>query len=158
MARAVAERIHVSITATERSRIASSRRQVSPGAYEAYVRGLYFPRPGNRGERRGRPSTLPEGDRRRPVICSGLCRNGGIAIRLWAISERWRRSRHFNKARVAAVKALELDSMLPRRPTRALAYQLFFGEWDFARADRAFARAVELEYTNANWRWLMGSI
>ncbi len=42
VARAVAERIRVSLTPGERSKIAGSRPQVTPAAYEAYVRGAYF--------------------------------------------------------------------------------------------------------------------
>ena len=61
----------------------------------------------------------------------------------------------FPKARAAASRALELDSTLADAH-RALAYQLLFGEWDFVGADREYARAVELDPSDAYALWLRG--
>jgi tetratricopeptide (TPR) repeat protein len=61
----------------------------------------------------------------------------------------------FPKARVAALKALELDSMLPGAH-RAIAYEKYYGEWDFAGADRGFRRALELDSTSAQINWHYG--
>jgi tetratricopeptide (TPR) repeat protein len=61
----------------------------------------------------------------------------------------------FPKARVAALKAQELDSMLPAAHNAA-AYEMFHGEWDFAGADRGFRRVIELDPTSAQIHWLYG--
>ena len=78
VARAVAERIRVSLTPGERSRIAGSRPQVTPAAYEAYVRGAYFLDKATEPSFRTAIGYFAEGHRRRPHLRRGLCRPGGM--------------------------------------------------------------------------------
>ena len=61
----------------------------------------------------------------------------------------------FPQARAAAGKALALDSTLADGH-RASAYQVLFGEWNFTEADRAYARAVALDSSDAYSHWLRG--
>jgi tetratricopeptide (TPR) repeat protein len=47
------------------------------------------------------------------------------------------------KAKAAAMKALELDDTLAEAHA-ALAYAVFFADWDWSKAEREFKRAIEL--------------
>jgi tetratricopeptide (TPR) repeat protein len=52
----------------------------------------------------------------------------------------------FPKAKAAAMKALELDDTLAEAHA-ALAYAVFFADWDWPSAEREFKRAIELNPT-----------
>ena len=54
----------------------------------------------------------------------------------------------FPKAKAAAMKSLELDDTLAEAHA-ALAYALFFGDWDWPSAEREFKRAIELNPNSA---------
>jgi tetratricopeptide (TPR) repeat protein len=154
VARAVAERIRVSLTAGERSRVAGSRPQVTPAAYEAYVRGAYFKDKGTDATFQTAIGYFAEAIDADPTFAAAyagiaecyasLGYNGALAPEI-----------AFPKARAAATRALELDSTLADAH-RASAYQLLFGEWDFVGADREYARAVALDPSDAYGLWLRG--
>ena len=154
VARAVAERIRVSLTPGERSRIAGSRPQVTPAAYESYVRGAYFLDKGTKASFRiaiGYFAKAIDADPTFAAAYAGLAECyaslgyfGDLAPEI-----------AFPQARAAASKALALDSTLADGH-RASADQLLFGEWNFAEADRAYARAVALDSTNARSHWMRG--
>jgi serine/threonine-protein kinase len=152
VARAVAERIRVS--PGERSRATGSRPQVTPAAYEAYVRGAYFRDKGTDATSQTAIGYFAKAIDADPTFAaayagmaecySSLGYNGALAPEI-----------AFPKARAAATRALELDSTLADAH-RALAYQLLFGEWDFVGADREYARAVALDPSDGNALWLRG--
>ena len=152
VARAVAERIRVS--PGERSGAAGSRPQVTPAAYEAYVRGTYFLGKGTEANYRtaiGYFTKAIDADPTFAAAYAGMAEcystlgyNGNLAPEI-----------AFPKARAAATRALELDSTLADAH-RALAYELLFGEWDFVGADREYVRAVALDPSDANALWLRG--
>jgi TolB-like protein/Flp pilus assembly protein TadD len=154
VARAVAERIRVSLTPGERSRIAGSRPQVTPAAYESYVRGAYFLDKqtaasfqvaiGHFAKAIDADPTFAAAYAGMAHAYTGLGYAGALAPEI-----------AFPHARSAASKALALDSTLASAH-RASAYQLLFGEWNFAEADRAYARAVALDSTDAQAHWLRG--
>ena len=154
VARAVAERIRVSLTPGERSRIAGSRPQVSPAAYESYVRGAYFLDKGTEASFQiaiGHFAKAIDADPTFAAAYADMAESyanlgyfGGLAPEI-----------AFPQARAAASKALALDSTLTNAH-RASAYQLSVGEWNFAEADRAYARAVALDSTNARSHWMRG--
>src|SRR5207249_7021439 len=54
----------------------------------------------------------------------------------------------FPKAKAAATKALELDDTLAEAHA-ALAYAVFFADWDWPTAEREFKRAIELNPNSA---------
>ena len=54
----------------------------------------------------------------------------------------------FPKAKAAAMKALELDDTLAEAHA-ALAYAVFFADWDWPSAEREFKRAIELNPNSA---------
>jgi TolB-like protein len=154
VARAVAERIRVSLTPGERSRIAGSRPQVTPAAYESYVRGTYFLD----------KATAPSFQTAIGHFTKAIDADPTFAAAYAGMAECYVSLGYFGalapeiafpQARAAASKALALDSTLAQAH-RASAYQLLFGEWNFAEADRAYARAVALDSTNAWSHWLRG--
>ncbi|HEX3236543.1 MAG TPA: protein kinase [Gemmatimonadales bacterium] len=154
VARAVAERIRVSLTLRERSRIAGSRPQVTPAAYEAYVRGFYFQDKGTEASFQtaiGHYAKAIDADPTFAAAYAGLAECYASLGYFGALAPEIA----FPHARAAASKALALDSTLARAH-RASAYQLLFGEWNFAEADRAYARAVALDSTDAYSHWLRG--
>ena len=57
-------------------------------------------------------------------------------------------SASFPKAKAAAQKALELDDTLAEAHV-ALAYALFFADWDWPNTEREFKRAIELNSNSA---------
>ena len=138
----------------ERSGAAGSRPQVTPAAYEAYVRGAYFLDKGTEASFRtaiGYFTKAIDADPTFAAAYAGMAEcystlgyNGDLAPEI-----------AFPKARAAATRALELDSTLADAH-RALAYQLLFGEWDFVGADREYARAVALDPSDAYALWLRG--
>ncbi len=154
VARAVAERIRVSLTPDERSRITGSRPQVSPAAYESYVRGAYFLDKGTEANFHiaiGHFAKAIDADPTFAAAYADMAESyanlgyfGGLAPEI-----------AFPQARAAASKALALDSTLTNAH-RATAVQLSSGEWNFAAADRAYARAVALDSTNARSHWMRG--
>jgi TolB-like protein/Tfp pilus assembly protein PilF len=151
VARAVAERFSVSLTAGERSQIAGSRPQVTPAAYEAYVRGAYFLDKASFETAIGYFAKAIDADPTFAAAYAGLaeCYTGLGYNGLLAPETA------FPKARSAATRALELDSTLAEAH-RASAFQQLFGDWNFVEADRAYARAVALDSNDAYSHWLRG--
>jgi serine/threonine-protein kinase len=154
VARAVAERIRVSLTPGERSRIAGSRPQVTPAAYESYVRGAYFLDKGTEANFHIAIGHFAKAIDADPTFAAAYADMaecyanlgffGGLAPEI-----------AFPQARAAASKALALDSTLTNAH-RALGVELQIGEWNFAEADRAYARAVALDSTSARSHWMRG--
>jgi len=154
VARAVAERIRVSLTAGERSRIASSRPQVTPAAYEAYVRGAYFLDKATEASFQtaiGYFAKAIDADPAFAAAYAGMAECYSSLGYFGAMAPEMA----FPKARAAAARALELDSTLAKAH-RASAYQQLFGDWNFEGADRAYARAVALDSNDAWAHWLRG--
>jgi serine/threonine-protein kinase len=154
VARAVAERIRVSLTAGERARFAGSRRQVTPAAYEAYVRGAYFQDKQTEASFQtaiGYFAKAIDADPTFAAAYAGLAECYASLGYFGAMAPEMA----FPKARAAATKALQLDSTLAEAH-RASAYQQLFGDWNFVEADRAYARAVALDSNNAYAHWLRG--
>ena len=154
VARAVAERIRVSLTPGERSRIAGSRPQVTPAAYEAYVRGAYFQDKGTNANFRTAIGYFTKAIDADPTFAAAYAGLAECYASLGYFGD-LAPEVAFPQARAAAGKALALDSTLAVGH-RAWAYQVLFGEWNFAEADRAYARAVALDSSNAYSHWLRG--
>ena len=109
VARAVAERIRVSLTPGERSKIAGSRPSVTPAAYEAYVRGAYFLGRGDGDGLSDSHRLLPEGDRCGSDLRGGVCWNGEQLHHLGLLRNR-DAGGNVPESQSGALKALELDS------------------------------------------------
>jgi eukaryotic-like serine/threonine-protein kinase len=154
VARAVAERIRVSLTTGERSRIAGSRRQVRPAAYEAYVRGTYFLGKATESDFRTAIGYFQKAIDADPTYAAAYAAMADAYTTLGYYGT-VAPEETFPKARTAARRAWEIDSTLPAAHL-AVAYEMFYGQWDFAEADREFRRALELDSTTATIHWLRG--
>jgi serine/threonine-protein kinase len=141
VSRAIVEELRAHLTPNERQRL-SGARTVQPAAYEAYLRGRHF-------WNKRSPVGLAKGtaffqesidaDPLYAPAWSGLadCYNLLGAFR-------WKPSREaFPLARAAASRALELDADLAEGHT-SLGFVLQYYDWDWARADAAYRRAVDL--------------
>ena len=154
VARAVAERIRVSLTPGERSRIAGSRPQVTPAAYEAYVRGAYFLEKSTEAGLRTAIDYFTKAIDADPTYAAAYAGMAECYASLGYFGAD-APGVAFSQARSAAGKALALDSTLAEGH-RSSAYQLLFGDWNFTEADRAYARAVALDSSDAYAHWLRG--
>ena len=154
VARAVAERIRVSLTAGERSRIVGSRPQVTPAAYEAFVRGAYFKEKATAAGFQTAIGYFAKAIDADPTFAAAYAGLAECYVGLGYFGD-LAPEMAFPKARAAATRALELDSTLAEAH-RASAYQRLFGDWNFVEADRAYARAVALDSTDAWSHWLRG--
>ncbi len=141
VSRAIAEELRARLTPNERVRLAGAG-PVRPAAYEAYLRGRFF---WNKRTPEGLAKGLAcfqesiDADPLYAPAWSGLadCHNMLGAFR-------WKTSREaFPLAHAAAARALDLDPDLAEGHT-SLAFALQYYDWDWARADAAYQRAIAL--------------
>jgi TolB-like protein/DNA-binding winged helix-turn-helix (wHTH) protein/tetratricopeptide (TPR) repeat protein len=142
VARAIAREVRIKVTPEEQQRMASARR-VNTEAFEAYLQGRrYF-----------RMRTLPAFkksiqffqralrlDPQYAAAYSGLSESYGILPFYGGALPRV----VFPKAKVAVLKALEIDSTLAEAHA-ALGNVLFYYDWDWPAAESEFKRAIELK-------------
>ena len=155
VARDIAGQIKLALTPEEETRLASSRR-VDPQVYEAYTRGMYF-------VSQNTPESFEKGiallhqavaiDPAEPLAYIGLAE--GYITRGHGGGEQ---AEAFKRARAAAEMALKLD------PDRAeavgvLADVALYYEWDWAKAEILFKRAIELNaslaMTHYHYAWYL---
>ena len=128
----------------------SRRRTDRPAAYRAFARGRYF-----WNKRAGR-------DLERAIEAFGeaLEHDPGYARAHAGLADAYvllpfyagvDPRDAFPQARAAAIRALEIDERLVEAHT-SLAYARFLYDWEFAGAEEAFARALELDPTYATAR------
>jgi serine/threonine-protein kinase len=140
VARAITERIRVSLTPRERAGLASAR-PVDPAVNEAYLKGRYYlnkfsVEDWNRGlEYFNRAISLD------PTYAPAYA---GLADVYEALSNITLPPHEaMPKAKAAALKALEIDPSLAEA-RQALAYVKAFYNWDWAEAGDEYRRALEL--------------
>ena len=140
VARNIAEVIRIQLTPREESAL-SEARPVRPDTYRAYLKGMYQLR-----------QDTPEGDMRGVEILEEVVRqepNSALALAGLAIA--YANLAHspiplenaYPKAKAAADAAIQLDPDLAEA-TLAKGMYLSMYEWDFAAAEIAFKRAIEL--------------
>jgi TolB-like protein/tRNA A-37 threonylcarbamoyl transferase component Bud32 len=140
VAQAIARELGVRLTPDQRARLASTRR-VDPATYEAYLRGMFYVnKPGRENKQRG-VALLHDAVDKNPGDAAAYA---GLALGYAALghgpaaqADAWPR------ARAAALRAVTLDSTLAEAHA-ALAEVRMYYEWDWAGAERAFQRALEL--------------
>src|SRR5437764_3812659 len=140
VARYVASRIRIKVTAQEQARLTSSRR-VDPEAYEAYLLGRAYWCNG---------STPGNGKRAREYFEKAIQKDPGYAPAYASLAELSLRARMSpptppearSEARRWAATALQLDDTLAEAHN-ALARALQ-QEWDWAGAEREYRRAIDL--------------
>jgi serine/threonine-protein kinase len=155
VARAIAAQIDIELTPDQEAALAGAR-EVNPEVYEAYVRGMFH-------MSRNTPEAWEKGlhylhqaveiDPAEPLAYAGLAEGyvtlghgGGERLDI------------FPRARAAAEQALKLD---PDRAEAvgALAFVALYHEWDWAKAERLFHRALELNpslaMTHYHYAWYL---
>jgi Tfp pilus assembly protein PilF len=153
MAQAIADKIQVSLTAEESTRLTKTRRQVDPEAYEAYLKGQFH------------WNKFTEQDIEIALQYYELALNkdpnyapayAGIASYWGAMSYFGMLTSEIMPKRMAALeKCLELDSMLADAHD-ALAGTAAWFEFDWDKAEREFLLTLELNPNNAKTRIFYG--
>jgi len=141
MARAIADKTRVKLTAQEEAYLASTR-QVNPEAYEAYSKGrfyLYKLTPQDLELARRYFELALEKDPNYALAYVGIAQFWGGQQQQGLVSADEARS----KAKTARLKAMELDDTLAEVHYN-LANQRTWLEWDWEGAEKAFQRAFEL--------------
>jgi serine/threonine-protein kinase len=141
VARAVADEIQVKLTPQEQARLMSVH-PVNPEAYQAYLKGRYYwNKRTKEGFKKGIDyfTTAIEIDPAYALAYAGLadCYN---LLGNWGYLPP---KETFPKAKVAAMKAIEIDERLAEAHT-SLAFLSMFYDWDWLEAEREFKRAIEL--------------
>jgi tetratricopeptide (TPR) repeat protein len=142
IARAVAERIELTLTPEQRTRLARTP-AVHPEAYHSYLRGRYY---WNKRTSEGFQKAIVEFDAAIATDPRFARAYAGLADSYYLIgfySDMPFRDAMM-KARAAAERALELDPDLAEAHA-SLAVILAYFEWDFPGADREFRRALTLD-------------
>jgi serine/threonine protein kinase len=140
VAQAIAEEIHITMTAEERQRLVRSR-SVDPEAYETYLKGRFFINKFNEADVRKGMSFFEQAIARDPgyaLAYEGLAEGYDMLVGLGGVSS----EEGISEMRTWALKALHLD------PTLAAAYTILgeIGcyEWNWGSAEENYRRAIEL--------------
>jgi Tfp pilus assembly protein PilF len=146
VARDVARQVRVKLTPQEQVRLTSSRR-VDPEAYEAYLLGRAHSYKTYKAANWARAKEYFEkAIERDPGFAPAYASLADLYSRGWASPLRTQRDFRV-QARQWAEKTLKLDNTLPEAHT-ALA-RIAQQEWDWAGAERAYRRAIELNPSDA---------
>jgi eukaryotic-like serine/threonine-protein kinase len=146
VARSVAGEIRIKLTASEEARLQKSR-PVNPQAHDAYLRGRYFRRKGS----------LENIEKARQYFEQALNFDPLYAPAYAALADYYsvlpfytgaRRDEVLPKAKAAVTRALELDDSLAEAHS-SLAYIYTYYDWDWARGDQEFQRALQLNPNDA---------
>jgi len=141
MARAIADKTQVKLTAEETTRLASAR-QVNPKAYEAYIQGrLHW----YTLSAQDLETALEYFELALEVDPNYALAHTGVSL-VWTVrnQDNWApRNEAIRLAKEAAEKALDLDNSLAEAHY-ALALIRTWGEWDWKGAEEAFQQAIEL--------------
>ncbi|HEX6433485.1 MAG TPA: protein kinase [Gemmatimonadales bacterium] len=154
LARAVVDRIRISPTTQERSRISAARQPVTPAAFEAYVRGAYFLS----------RMTVPGFRKGAEYFQAAIQADPAYAKAYAGLANCYTNLGYYGaeapadvlpKSRAAALKAVELDSNLAAGYV-ALARNELYYTWDFAAAEASVRHALELDPRHAEAHWVYG--
>jgi TolB-like protein/DNA-binding winged helix-turn-helix (wHTH) protein/Tfp pilus assembly protein PilF len=143
VASAIADQIRINLTPREQAALKNVK-VVNPEAYESYLKGRYF---WNKRTTDGLKAALAyfnqaiEEDPKYAQAYSGLADTYAL-LGDWQYAVMTPKGA-FPKAKVAAIKALELDSSLGEAHN-SLAFVLDGFDWDFDSAGKEFQRAIEL--------------
>jgi len=149
VARAIAEEIKIRVTPQEQARLSDSP-AVSPEAYRLYLQARYYFYKRTRFEKSIQlfQQALARDPGYAPAY-AGLAETYGL-LPFWGVASS---KESFPKAKAAALKAVELDGSLADAHA-ALGFVLFYGDWDWAAAERELKRAIELNssyVTSHHW-------
>jgi TolB-like protein/DNA-binding winged helix-turn-helix (wHTH) protein/Flp pilus assembly protein TadD len=151
VARNIAERIEISLTAQERLTLASTH-PVDPEAHEDYLKGRYY----------FNQRTQDALNKSIGFFQQATTRDQGYALAYSGLADAYAMlgfrggfpsKDALSRAKAAALKAIELDDALAE-PHASLAFIMETHEWDWATAEREYKRAVRLNSGDArthNW-------
>jgi len=147
IATAVSGNLRVRLTSEEKTRLNKSS-ATNPEAYQLYLKGRYH----------ANQTTAAELKKSIEYFQQAIDKDSGYAPAYAGLADSysllgggWQYlapSDSFPKAKAAATKALELDNTLAEAHA-ALAYAVFFADWDWPTAEREFKRAIELNPNSA---------
>ena len=137
VAHAIADEVKVQLTPQEQTQL-SSPRPVDPAAHEQYLKGNYLNK-GTGAQQRKAKEHFEEAIRIDPNYAPAYA---GLADYYWSTLDLAPRD-GMPKAKENALKALELDPNLAQAHAELAAIH-FYGDWDWAGADKEFRRALEL--------------
>ena len=147
VARSVTEEIKAKLRPDEQARLNAPQRSVSPDAYDAYLKGLYFSAKLTPDDMQKGFSYLNQAIEKDPTFApayAGLAESYTWAATLTVVPAQ----EALAKAQAAADKALEIDPSLGKAH-HALAWVKYQRDWDLPGAVREFQRAIELSPNSA---------
>ena len=153
VARAIAQEIRVTLTPREEGCLEGSCRPVVPAAYEATLRGLHH---WNKRSETGLKLGIEQFqkaidlDPTYALAYSGLSNCYSVLGWLGILSPK----ESFGRGKAAALRAIDLEKDLAEAHC-SLAYALHYYEWDWAGAEKEFAKSLEINpgYATAHhWR------
>ena len=154
VARSVADRLRVSVTAEERSRLTAPRPAVSPVAYQAYVRGWHFLEKVSEADFHRAIGYFNEAINADPAYAAPYVGLAYAYAELGYYGLAVARET-YPRARAAALKAIELDSMLGEAHSVLGGIQNGY-DWDYSAAERSFRRGLELNPRHARGHFTFG--
>jgi serine/threonine protein kinase/tetratricopeptide (TPR) repeat protein len=147
IATAISGNLRVRLTSEEKTRLAKSS-ATNPEAYQLYLKGRYH---ANQATAEGLKKSIQYFQQAIDKDPGYALAYAGLADSYSGLGGDWlylSPSESFPKAKEAAKKALELDDTLAEAHA-ALAYAVFFADWDWLSAEREFKRAIELNPNSA---------
>ena len=147
IATAISGSLRVRLTSEEKTRLAKSS-ATNPEAYQLYLKGRYHANQTTAAELKKGVEYFQQAIDKDPGYALAYA---GLADSYSSLGGGWMYlspNDSFPKAKAAAMKALELDDTLAEAHA-ALAYAVFFADWDWPSTEREFKRAIELNPNNA---------
>src|SRR5438309_7529798 len=147
IATAVSGNLRVRLTSEEKTRLNKSS-ATNPEAYQLYLKGRYHANQTTAAELKKGVEYFQQAIDKDPGYALAYA---GLADSYSSLGGGWMYlspSDSLPKAKSAAMKALELDDTVAEAHT-ALAYVLFYADFDWASAEREFKRAIELNPNSA---------
>jgi eukaryotic-like serine/threonine-protein kinase len=147
IATAVSGNLRMRLTSEEKTRLAKSP-ATNPEAYQLYLKGRYH-------ANQATPAGLKKGIE---YFQQAIEKDPGYALAYAGLADSYSAlgggwmylppTDSLPKAKAAAMKALELDDTLAEAHA-ALAYAVFFADWNWSKTEREFKRAIELNPNSA---------
>jgi DNA-binding SARP family transcriptional activator/TolB-like protein len=159
VARAVAGAVRAQLRPEVQARMERSR-ALDPAAQEAYLSGLYHLERGSYGEviprsemENHQQQAIADLERAVALDSAWAAAYGKLALAYhWAASSGGHADAdtYYPKARAAALRAIALDST-EAQAYASLGFVLYRYDWDWAGAERAIRRAIELDPNSHHW-------
>jgi eukaryotic-like serine/threonine-protein kinase len=147
IASAITGNLRLRLTSEDKTRLAKST-ATNPEAYQLYLNGRYL----------ANQSTAERLKKSLEYFQQAIDKDPGYAMAYVGLADSYNwlggglnylsPIETLPKAKAAAMKALELDDALGEAHA-ALAYAIFFADWDWPSAEREFRRAIELNPNSA---------